>query len=300
MFKINHVKTEGSNYIELKNLESNSSAKIFLDLGGSLQELNLGNNTIIKNLYPLNYKDTYASAILFPFVSRIKDGTYSFEDKKYNLKINEKEKNNAIHGLIFNKHFEVLEQNTSKAKASIKLQFKVVENPQGFSFKFTIQLVYSLTKSSLSLKVIIKNIDTKSFPFSIGWHPYFYSSDLYNSFLNFKSTTKIVFDKKMIPTDYKKIDLVNEIQLKNKKLDNCYTLENNQVFFKTPNYSISINSTSKEKYLQIYTPNKLNTLAIEPATAPANSFNNLKGLQILKPNNEYEITWKIELIRKKL
>jgi|TARA_B110000902_G_scaffold45814_1_gene51571 hypothetical protein len=47
-----------------------------LNLGGSLQELRLNNNAVIKDLYPLKYDATYA--IFFPFANRIADGTYVF------------------------------------------------------------------------------------------------------------------------------------------------------------------------------------------------------------------------------
>jgi len=51
--------------------------------------------------------------------------------------------------------------------------------------------------------------------------------------------------------------------------------------------------STDENYLQIYTPNDRKSIAIEPQTAPANSFNSKIGLQVLKPEETYNLNWKI-------
>ena len=45
----------------------------------------------------------------------------------------------------------------------------------------------TLFENSLQLKVTVKNTDNSTFPYILGWHPYFLSDDLSNSFLKFKS-----------------------------------------------------------------------------------------------------------------
>jgi aldose 1-epimerase len=46
--------------------------------------------------------------------------------------------------------------------------------------------------------------------------------------------------------------------------------------------------------LQLYTPKGLPLIAIEPMTGISNSFNNKIGLQVLKPNETYSITWNVK------
>ena len=297
MFTIEHIQNKGLafNYIELKDTDNNSCAKIFLNQGGSLQELTLMKKSIIKDLRPLNYDVSYASSILFPFANRIKNGTYTFEQKKYELELNDKEENNAIHGLVFNKIFKVLEQKSTNSKAYVKLMYTGTDRVQGFPFVYSIQLLYTLTKDLLTLKVSVKNDDIIPFPFSIGWHPYFFSKNLYNSFLTLESNKKLSFDKKMIPVKITDVSLQNDLQIKDRKFDDCYILSGNDVYFKTPDYTIVINSSAKENYLQLYTPNKANTIAIEPISGPSNSFNNKLGLQVLDPGETYQVNWSIKL-----
>jgi aldose 1-epimerase len=80
-------------------------AKIVLNQGASLQELTLNSISVIQDLYPLKYENTFASSILFPFASRIKNGKYLFEDIESQTETNELERNNSLHGFVYNKEF---------------------------------------------------------------------------------------------------------------------------------------------------------------------------------------------------
>lgn len=298
MFKINYIENKvlALNYIELKNSNGDSNAKIYLNFGGSLQELKLQKKIIIKSLLPITYEKSYASAVLFPFVNRIENGKYTFQETAYELEINQIEENNALHGLIFNKNFKIYTQNISEDFASVTLSYIETKKPKGFPFNYTVFLKYTLTKTALTFEVTIKNEDENSFPFSIGWHPYFYSSNLSESFLKFKSYKKMELNEKMIPVKIEHHILKKDLlQIKDTPLDDCFILENEYVTFTTPNYTIKLNSSSKENYLQLYTPKERRTIAIEPMTAAPNSFNNKLGLKLLKPRETFVIDWNIKL-----
>lgn len=285
------------NQVVLTDQKNRSCATIYLDLGGSIQELTLDDNKIIKNLKSLPYSSSYSSAILFPFTNRIKNGTYSLNNNEYNLELNENAKN-AIHGLVYNKKFKIVNHKINVDFASITLSYQEIQKPKGFPFNYDIILTYTLSQTELNLEVIVKNTDSKTFPFTLGWHPYFYSSDLFNSFLKFNSTKKVVLDPKMIPIKIDKISPIDKkFQIKNKKFDDCFIVNDKNINFETPTYSINISSSLNENYIQIYTPNKTNAIAIEPMTGPANSFNNKLGLKVLNPNETYQINLKIKLIK---
>ena len=81
MFSVHHIVKSDHNqeYLELYSPNKDSYAKIHLSQGGSLQVLTLNGHELIKDLSPMTYEETYASAILFPFANRIKDGRYEFE-----------------------------------------------------------------------------------------------------------------------------------------------------------------------------------------------------------------------------
>jgi aldose 1-epimerase len=297
LYQINHIKkeTQSKHLIELKELNQNSSAIIDLDSGGSLQKLSIHGTTIIAGFKLLDYNTTYASAVLFPFANRVKDGKYTFKDKKYALDLNLKEENNALHGLIYNKKFEYKKEKITTNQATVTIGYEETEGVKGFPFKYAIFLTYTLSANTIELSVEVVNNDKVAFPYTIGWHPYFLSSDLYKSSISMESDKKIIFDKNMIPIEIKDIIIKEPIQIKNRLFDDCYILNKNWVKFNTPNYSLVIESSSEENYLQVFTPDKRNIIAIEPKTGPSNSFNNKLGLRTLNPKETYKINWKIKL-----
>ncbi|MDO9275257.1 MAG: aldose 1-epimerase [Lutibacter sp.] len=298
MYQIKHTKDLKNrlNFLEIEDSSKASYAKIHLNLGGSLQELTLLNHHIIKDLHPLTYKNTYASAVLFPFANRIADGSYVYENIKYQLEINQKEENNALHGLVYNKTFEIIDQKTTTEKAEVVLRYEERSHYEGFPFTYMINLTYILTKDSLDLNVTVKNTDTKTFPFTIGWHPYFISQNLFKSAVHFKSHQKYVFDERNITQGMDEIAIDKPFLIEDKTLDDCFTLDSNEIGFETPQYGFALKSSEKDSFLQLYTPPHPNAIAIEPTTGISNSFNNGAGLKILKPNNIYHINWNLKII----
>ncbi len=300
MYSINHHTHLKNNvdFIEISNKNKSSYAKIYLNDGASLQELILNGHILIKDMDPLTYNNTYASAILFPFANRVKDGTYLFNGKTYQLEINEKGLNNAIHGLVYNKTFELLEEKVTEASASVTLIYNEKEISKGFPFTYSIKLEYILTLSSLELKIEIVNTDVNDFPFTIGWHPYFLSDNLYNSLLRFDSHKKAILNERNITQSIDFIPPIKDFEIKDQLLDDCFVLNSNEVKFTTPKYIFNLKSSEKNSFLQIYTPPHNNTIAIEPTTGVSDSYNNGIGLKKLKSNEKYNISWHLMLNEK--
>ncbi|QNM85260.1 aldose 1-epimerase [Polaribacter pectinis] len=298
MFKIYAITEKGFNFFELKNTENNSVARISLEEGGRLQKLQFNNTILIEDQPNFKYEDSFASAILFPFASRIENGAYTFKGKNYQFECNEKGRNNALHGLVFNKKFKLLEKEITSNSCAITIYYSEKNASKGFPYKYSIYLTYTLLKDELQLKVSVKNDDIKAFPYTLGWHPYFINNDLHNSSLNFKCDKKVVFNENLITkkiTDYKKEEL---LKIENKQLDDCFFLIDDKIQFTTPSYHFELSSNIKKNYLQIYTPKGIAAIAIEPLTGISNSFNNEIGLQTLEPNTSYSIKWNLKLCNK--
>ena len=295
MYTLDELKIQGLNYLELTSSDGASIAQISLNQGGRLSSLVFEDIQVLADFEASTYENNYASSILFPFVNRIKDGKYTFDNSKYQLSCNEGDKNNALHGLVYNKTFVCTKKVLTLNDASVTLQYKDNGKHLGFPFKFNIDLTYTLNKKGIILSVKIANKDKKNFPFSIGWHPYFYSKNLDNSTLNFSSNKKYVFDNQQIISGTIDLNIEMPFQLKAVTLDDCYQLKTNEIYFSTPEYRFNIESTSKENFLQLYTPEVRNVIAIEPMTGAADNFNNEIGLQTLQPNETYNMKWLISV-----
>ncbi len=297
MFLIQHTqnKENALDFLEIKHSNNSVYAKIDLLLGASLQELRLNNKEVIREDSYASYNESYASAILFPFTNRVKNGNYMFNNVEYNLDINQIDENNAIHGLVFNKKFHFIKHKVCNEVLEVCLSYTENNPTKGFPFKYSILLKYKFTQEKLQLSVIVKNIGANSFPYSLGWHPYFYSSDLQNSCLSLSSKQRICVDENKIPLHIEEKPFSKTIKLKNKVFDDCYIMDNKNINFKTPDYNLDFTFFEEENYVQLYTPKNGNTIAIEPLTSPSNSFNNKIGLKVLQPNEEDIITWSIQI-----
>ena len=284
-------------FLELKNSRNNTKAIVSLHEGGRVQELQFEGVSVIKEQLDQKYEDTFASSVLFPFASRIKDGRYSFNNEEYQFECNEKGSANALHGLVYNKTFEVIDQEAHTDSCSITLLYQEKEKSKGFPFLYNIYTKYTLEEDKIRVSVKVNNTDKHSFPFTLGWHPYFISADLYNSFLHFKSAQKIQFDANLITDKIIEFEEETPYQIKDNQLDDCYILKNNSIEFSTPLYRILVDTNTKENYLQLYTPPSGHAIAIEPMTGISDSFNNKKGLQVLQPNEGYEAKWNVSFFK---
>ena len=294
MFIVDELKEKEQRFLDLKNAVNSTSARISLDEGGSIEGLKFDNEYVIKLQPNFKYKDSYASSILFPFANRIEKGQYSFKEKDYQLACNESGKN-ALHGLVHNKQFQLIEKIENINFSSVTICFEEIEEREGFPFNYKINITYILSKNEIKIVVKIENTGTNSFPFTLGWHPYFVSKDLYHSSLSFKSNKKIEFDKNLITKRIIKASAEElKIKIQNKQLDDCFILNSNTIKFITPTYQIQIATDQIENYLQIYTPKNSSIIAIEPMTGISNSFNNKIGLQTLEPHNKYELKWTVK------
>lgn len=289
------TQNDQTNIVEIKSTSQGVYAKVCLNDGGSLQELTLDNVPLIVDLASLTYDTTYASAILFPFANRIKDGQYLFNGQQFQLDPNHKEENNALHGLVYNKTFLVTHQSADKQGAELIMEYDYQEVEDGFPFPFLIRLKYTFTQTGLDIDVSVVNTSDTTFPFTIGWHPYFLSENLNNSILKFESEHKLNIGHRNIGLDLEPISPIDSVVLKNKNLDDCWQLKGTDVGFETPNYKLILSSSQANSFLQVYTPPKEHMIAIEPTTGVSDSFNNNIGLKFLKSKETFDITWTLKI-----
>jgi len=291
MFKVENNKTS----IELVNKKDESKVVISLDEeGGRLKSLQLKDKKVIDDLEKVGYSKSHAGAILFPFANRINKGKYGFHGKEYKLSCNEPGRDNAIHGLIFDKKFMVDESFEGSTSAYVVLSYTENNPPDGFPFPFKVELKYTLKQDQLNLEVKVHNIGDKEFPFNLGWHPYFCIDDFEKSFLSFKSHKQVIFNENLISLGIAETVIPDPYSLKNKKLDDCFVLYDKNVELFTDKYAVSIKGAPKSDYLQIYAPPNEMRLALEPMTGISDSFNHKRGIHILQPNNTKKETWTIE------
>ena len=280
--------------ITLKSEEEKTSAEIYA-FGALLNSFTINGsiNIIDGFVSPQDAKDNitngFKSAKLSPFVCRIKDGKYTFNNEEYKIdKIYLGEE--AIHGLLFDEMFSLVNHEANDDNAFVTLEYNYTKQNEGFPFQYTCTVTYTLEQNNLLvIETNVINNSDKPMPLSDGWHPYFTLGAKVDELLFQMNSDKLVeFTNRLVPTGnivaYKKFQ-VPEI-LGDTFLDNCFLLkQNNEAACILRNdktgLELRIWPHSSYPYLQVYTPPHRNSIAIENLSSTPDAFNNKMGLIIL-------------------
>ena len=299
MFSINKVSNSNPllDYYHLRG--ENISCNIFPNLGASIQELQFGGFDVIRGIQAQEsdlpfFRRYYPSSFLFPFPGRVAGGTYEYQGKHYQLPTNEGGRDNAIHGFLAEAPFELVQKNMNQEMALLDFQYQYDGSEQGFPFPTQINIIYEITNKGFQFTLKIINTGNSSFPFGLGWHPYFASENLAAATLDFQAIEQLVVDENQIPTGAEPNQFISPIG--NQQLDTSYLLSNSMIRFSSHYYNMNLRTLFVEKeYLQLYTPPSRNSIAIEPMTCEPNAFNSHKGLQELAPNASYQWSVQVDL-----
>lgn len=121
------------------------------------------------------------SPILFPIVGRLKNDTYSIENKTYEL---------PRHGFARNLEFQIVNQTESSVVFVLESNSETLKN---YPFEFELRLEYELDENELKMKYFVENKSEATMPFSIGAHPAFAIENSFSDYsLKFNQTEEFI------------------------------------------------------------------------------------------------------------
>jgi len=308
-FSIRHSTEQGLKLVSIKDEDNGTEVTLLPDQGATLHAFDVRQrNGVVFNVID-NYKDltelkretprSFKGPKLSPFPCRIPDGRYSFDNTEYQLK-NLFADGTAIHGLLYNKPFTILEEGTDGSSGTLSMEYFYKKDDEGYPFDYSCQVRYTLHADSL-LEVVttVTNLDKKAFPLADGWHPYFRLGGTANDWmLQFHSTAIVAFDDRLVPTGHlEQYEVFAEAKLLGDTfLDNCFVLKPDLVSAACELYNpanglrVSFFPDPSYPYLQIYTPATRDSVAIENLSGAPDCFNNKMGLLILPPGHSQIFT----------
>lgn len=236
---------------------------------------------------------------LSPFPCRIRNGKYRFEDVTYRFSRLFGD-GTAIHGLLFDKPFSVLEEAASEHSGTVVLEHRYKKDDPGYPFDYDCQVRYILHPDNM-LEVVtsVTNLDQRAIPIADGWHPYFQLGGKIDDWqLQFHSAAILEFDAQLIPTgrllQYNVFEMPRPIG--DTVLDNCFSLKPDLVSaaceIRNPRTGLTISffPDASYPYLQIYTPPGRTSIAVENLSGAPDCFNNKMGLALLPPGHSQIFT----------
>ena len=244
---------------------------------------------------------------LSPFVCRINKGKYNFEGREFTI---EKyyDRNNALHGMLYDQPFRLIHQQAIETSASVSMLHEYRAMDHGYPFNYDCIVTYELEEHHrINIFTQVVNKDEVPIPIQDGWHPYFtLDTKVDDLTLQIRSFDLVEFDENLIPTGklipYKEFDKLK--RLGNTFFDNCFTLNFSEgqpvCLLQNPekNVEIEIHTNESYPYIQFYTPDHRNSIAIENISGAPDAFNNGMGVTVLTPGESASFTtsYKISLL----
>jgi galactose mutarotase-like enzyme len=240
------------------------------------------------------------SPVLFPIVGALKDDSYFYTGKNYNL---------SRHGFARDYEFEMIDSSSSS------VSFLLKQNPEiasKYPFDFELQINYELVNQTLIISYLVNNKLETEMPFCIGAHPAF---ALPNPFENY--SLEFEKEEKLITHELENnlfSGKTRAIHLNKNNLPLHYALfEKDALVFKTIQSKKITILENKKPYLKvdfenfnslgIWTVQNAPFICIEPWIGFADNYNTngniieKEGIQILKSKQTFKAQFSIEIMQ---
>ena len=142
-------------------LACDESTAAISPIGASLVRFSVGDRPIV---VPMNAFD---GAVLAPWPNRIDGGRFDFAGDSHQLPITEAERNTALHGLVADVEWSVVE----RTESTVSLEY-ALEPTEGYPFEFSLQVDFELAEAELRMRARALNTGSAPAPFGFGFHPW--------------------------------------------------------------------------------------------------------------------------------
>jgi aldose 1-epimerase len=308
-FTIQHTIENDLQQVILRDETSGTAIAVLPGFGATLHAFRVrkhdgSNSNVIDNYRDLSelkseMNRSYKGPKLSPFPCRIPDGKYHFGNKDYQFSHLFSD-GTAIHGLLADRPFTVLEEAADDTVAMVFMEYRYKGDDEGYPWNYDCQVRYILYPGSmLEVVTTVTNLDKTTIPIADGWHPYFRLGGKTDDWsMQFHADAIVDFDERLVPTghltQYTVFDTARSIG--DTFLDNCFTLKQSivgaicEISNPVTGLRVSFFPDSSYPYLQIYTPATRDSIAIENLSGAPDCFNNKMGLKLVEPGHSQIFT----------
>lgn len=248
---------------------------------------------------------------LVPYSNRIEHGRLSFRGRTYELALNFGDHPHSIHGVGWQRPWTV--QHADRSSALLAFEHRTGAalddaNARAWPWPFRATQWFQLTSIgegdvALRMRLTISNIGGETFPFGLGWHPFF-PSDAATT-LTFTAKGVWETDDTMIPTRHVlpqgAFDFEPPRAVSSAVLDNVYTgwTGTAQLRDVPSGRVVTLSGDRASPYFVVYIPPHHTFLAIEPVTQMTDAFNRAErgeadtGTRCLAPGESFSSTMEI-------
>ncbi|MEO6114911.1 MAG: aldose 1-epimerase family protein [Pseudolysinimonas sp.] len=249
--------------------------------------------------------------VLAPWPNRVRDGVWQLDGQPQQLDITEPPRHNAIHGLLRNTGYRLLEQTPSSVTLGA-----LIAPQHGWPFLLDTSVRYELEADGLTVTHGVQNLSSRRAPWAVGAHPYFRVGDVPVDQLTVTLTAavRIQLDERSnaaaehpvdAPDSGGPGDLRAGRLLAGLTLDSPYGQLANRdgradvAWLTAPDgSSTTLWADAAFGWIQAYTPAEFPrpagtglAVALEPMTGPPDALNSGTGLIWLEPGESWSASW---------
>ena len=306
----------GDQYVLRRSTPHGEAEAIITEVGASIRTLRIGGVDLTQP-FPENSTAPFGCGkVLVPWPNRVPSGEWTWRDLPQQLNLTEPTRENAIHGLLFNTAYTLVERTDD----SVTLGATVF--PQlGYPFCLDTTVRYQLVDDGMTVSHTICNRSDTSAPAAIGTHPFFQIGDVPTAdlILTVHGATRFPVDERLnvgaeVPVDGD-YDLRGGRKLGELSLDDAFgevtPVDQVTATLTAPDgRRVALWQDENFPYVQVFTTriwpligemtpavtrggDLTLAVAIEPMTAPANAFNTGQSLRWLEPEETWTASWGI-------
>jgi aldose 1-epimerase len=278
-------------------------------LGGGIRSYEVAGRPFLDGFPPGERPTSGRGQVLAPWPNRIENGSYAFNGKRLQLPLTEPEHGNAIHGLVRNAEWNVVDF----AADRVLLDY-VLEPQPGYPFRLGLSIEYIVSDTGLTVQTTAWNLGAEPCPYGSGQHPYLTLGTPMIDGLRLQVPAQLVLlsDERGLPVRSESVD-GTEYDFRAARaiggtvLDNGFTgLERDddgraRVRLDESDTGAGLTFWVDEgyPYLMVFSGDPLpdvarRGLAVEPMTCPPNAFRTGDSLIRLEPGESTASTWGIE------
>lgn len=269
-------------------------------VGAALTEYRVGNFEIVGDPTQHGQSGSYVGSTLAPWANRVAGGTWMLDGQPMSLTVNEPARNSALHGLVADKAWSVVDHQDSKLTLGYRLDASA-----GYPFELELEVSYEIAATGLIVSSRVINHSSARAPFVMAFHPYFKlaaETVLVNEFSQYLiADSNLIPVGKVAPIQELGFDADGQLRVIGADLDHGFvadadadhTLETRLI---SSALEVSIWQEQPYRFLIVFT-GKAGTLeqpgyiAVEPQTAATNAFNSGDGLLWLEPGETLALVW---------
>jgi aldose 1-epimerase len=271
-------------------------------VGAALTSYRVGQFEIVGDPNEHGIPAAFVGSTLAPWANRVAGGSWTLDGQPMSLRVNEPARDSALHGLVFDQPWSVIDHQES----SLTLGYRLKESA-GYPFELEVEVSYEISATGLTVSSRVINHCLEQAPFVMAFHPYFkLAADtvMVNEFSQYLITdNNLIPVGETAPIQQLGFDDEGQLRLIGVDLDHGFvadadanrTLETRLV---SSALEVSIWQEQPYQFLIVYTgtagnPEQPGYAAVEPQTGATNAFNSGTGLLCLEPGEELDLSWGI-------